>query len=156
MSGFPDFPLLFKYNLAAHRAALASLPDDSTDHERAYRIYGHMVSVERLWLSRIAEGERAVAPEMFPLLSRGRLAEAVEENVADTMALLADPTEGDPDRMVSFVTTDGMRLSSTVGGILFHVINHGSYHRGQVASLVAKGGGKAAATDYLLFDVGRL
>ena len=37
------------------------------------------------------------------------------------------------DRIISFVFTDGRKGRMSVREILFHVINHGSYHRGNIA-----------------------
>lgn len=156
MSGFPEMNRLFEYHRRANGALLATLPDDAPSHERAYRIFGHIVNVDRVWLNRIADGEQAAVPEMFPLLTRDTLTMKNEQNFADVMLLLDDPQRGAFDRAVSFVTTEGTPLSSTIGAILFHMVNHATYHRGQVALLLGGSGVKPAATDYLLFDVGVL
>jgi uncharacterized damage-inducible protein DinB len=34
---------------------------------------------------------------------------------------------------------------------MVNVVNHSTYHRGQVASMLRQLGGKPAATDYVLF-----
>ncbi|MFL5508025.1 MAG: DinB family protein, partial [Gemmatimonadaceae bacterium] len=48
----------------------------------------------------------------------------------------------------------GEQFTSSVENILTHVFMHGSYHRGQVASLVRAGGDTPSPTDYIFFTRG--
>lgn len=47
------------------------------------------------------------------------------------------------------ISTEGVKYESTVLDILTHVVNHSTYHRGQIASLIAATGTKPAVTDYI-------
>ena len=48
-----------------------------------------------------------------------------------------------------WVRLAGQTWTYPIGEALVHVANHGTYHRGQVATLLRQLGQKAASTDYL-------
>ncbi|MBI4666110.1 MAG: DinB family protein [Nitrospinae bacterium] len=154
MDGAPNLKKLFEYNAAANRRTLGSLPINGSEHERAYKVIGHAVNVERLWLNRLEHGEKAKAPEMFPILTKNELEETIDENSMDFSRILAGMGSDGLSRIVDYVTTEGDQKQSAAGDILFHVINHSTYHRGQVALLLGSGGGHAAVTDYIAFARG--
>jgi hypothetical protein len=59
-----------------------------------------------------------------------------------------------PERLaepLSYVAFSGDSFTRRLGDALLHLANHGTYHRGQVATLLRQLGRKAAATDYLRF-----
>ena len=45
----------------------------------------------------------------------------------------------------------GERWTYRLAEILAHVVNHGTYHRGQLAHLLRDSGMAAPSTDYLIF-----
>ena len=59
-----------------------------------------------------------------------------------------------PERLaepLSYVNFSGDSFTRELGDALLHLANHGTYHRGQVATLLRTLGHKAAPTDYLFF-----
>lgn len=60
-----------------------------------------------------------------------------------TPARMADP--------VTYVNFAGQTCTYALGDALVHVANHGTYHRGQVATLLRQLGHKPAPTDYLRY-----
>ena len=59
-----------------------------------------------------------------------------------------------PARMadsVTYVNFAGQTCTYALGDALVHVANHGTYHRGQVATLLRQLGQKPAPTDYLRY-----
>jgi uncharacterized damage-inducible protein DinB len=57
-------------------------------------------------------------------------------------------------RSVEYVNTKGHRFQNEVQDILFHIINHSTYHRGQVASLLASSGVQVPVTDFIAYKRG--
>jgi uncharacterized damage-inducible protein DinB len=47
------------------------------------------------------------------------------------------------------VNTRGERYASRATDVLFHVVVHSAYHRGQVATDVRRAGGAPPVTDYV-------
>jgi uncharacterized damage-inducible protein DinB len=52
--------------------------------------------------------------------------------------------------MISYQNTKGEAYQNTIKDIMFHIINHSSYHRGQVMMLVRNAGLEPIPTDYIL------
>jgi uncharacterized damage-inducible protein DinB len=60
----------------------------------------------------------------------------------------------DPPRGVTYKNSAGQEFTSSVEDILLHVCLHGSYHRGQIAWALRRGGGVPMPTDYIAMTRG--
>jgi uncharacterized damage-inducible protein DinB len=58
---------------------------------------------------------------------------------------------GDWDRIVPFRNTKGEFISQAVWRIVLHVVNHASYHRGQVTTMLRQLGREPVGTDLMLY-----
>ncbi len=103
-----------------------------------------------------ADARRARFPQGEDLSSfeaiRRRWAEVEDERDA----LIAKLSPGQLEEWLSYVNFAGEKCSYRLGEALFHVANHLTYHRGQIASHLRQLGKSAVATDYLrLLDAQR-
>lgn len=57
-----------------------------------------------------------------------------------------------PDESVAYANLSGEPQSASVSEIVRHVVNHGTYHRGQVATLMRQLGYAAPNTDLIAFS----
>jgi uncharacterized damage-inducible protein DinB len=133
---------LFAYDDWANREALASLRATPS----ALRRMGHIVGAQRTWHARLTGGPPV---EVWPDLAPEACEAQLEELKRRWQELLAGLTEEKLARQVSYVNTKGRRFTSTVGEILMHVVLHGAYHRGQIASDVRAAGREPAYTDLI-------
>jgi len=53
--------------------------------------------------------------------------------------------------MIHHKTTAGVAQAAPLWQMLQHLVNHGTYHRGQVATLLRQLGAKPISTDLILF-----
>ena len=139
---------LFAHLAWADAHALQSLRE-AGDPAKPREIFAHIVGAELVWLARI-EGRKAEV-KVWPELSlyqcgihAGKVREAYDR-------LLRGLDDDGLAREVSYINSAGNPFTNTVGDILLHVALHGSYHRGQVATLVRQGGAIPAPTDYIGF-----
>ena len=56
------------------------------------------------------------------------------------------------EQMIEYKAFDGQAFENSFEEIVRHVINHGSYHRGQVAFMLRLLGKKPASTDWIAFS----
>jgi len=125
--------------------------DLKSSHGSIRDTFVHILFGEWVWLERWKGHSPATMLDFkaFPTLAsiRERL-EAVEE---DRNAFLATLT---PERIaapVSYVNRKGETFAYPLWQQLVHVVNHGSYHRGQLATLLRQVGLTPPATDFLVF-----
>ncbi len=64
---------------------------------------------------------------------------------------IAALTEADLARNFEFKTTQGVPQTQPGWQMLQHLANHGTYHRGQIATMLRQLGAKAQGTDMIYF-----
>ena len=142
-----DFQRLLAYDAWANREALLSLRASGAPPRMALRVLSHLVGAGRLWLARL-EGSRDKPPAVWPELSLEEGASGVEE-LARRWTGFSGLDGSGLARPVSYTNSKGEPWTSSVQDILMHVVLHGSYHRGQIASELRAAGFTPAYTDYI-------
>lgn len=66
-------------------------------------------------------------------------------------ALVQSFGDADLARAIEYRLMSGKAFRSTFDDMFRHVVNHATYHRGQLATLLRQVGHKAPATDYILY-----
>ena len=57
----------------------------------------------------------------------------------------------DLERMIAYTNSHGVDLENKVKEILFHLVNHSTYHRGQLMAELRAAGLEAVSTDYIFY-----
>jgi uncharacterized damage-inducible protein DinB len=111
----------------------------------------HIMGAEWLWLERWhGRLPSALLPaEEFPGVASVRARWAQIET--DLLRFVAGLTPADLARVHEYRTTKGTPVSNPLWQSLQHVVNYGSYHRGQVTTLLRQLGASAVATDLIQF-----
>ena len=111
----------------------------------------HIVAAEKIWLSRLTgKPETGLLTEHeVPTLQSLK---AVWEDVAARMArLLAKLDDEALQGKLNYVTTSGESFTNTYAQVLQHIVNHASYHRGQIAVLMRQLDLVPVGTDMIAF-----
>lgn len=117
--------------------------------ERLVGVAYHVQLARSVWLDRV-EGRAPSGPiNWFEAAPLERLAELTESNNARWDRLFAGLTDADLVRDVAYQSTEGTKYLSRLDEICQHVMNHATYHRGQIARMVTELGGQRASTDYI-------
>ena len=72
----------------------------------------------------------------------------VERDLTDFIAAL---TDADLARVYEFKTMSGAAQAQPGWQMLQHLANHGTYHRGQIATMLRQLGAKGQGTDMIVF-----
>ncbi|HTP86463.1 MAG TPA: DinB family protein [Bryobacteraceae bacterium] len=109
----------------------------------------HLVAVEWLWLERWrgAAPKALLAPRDFPTLDA--VAERWSAVELEMRSYLAGLTGEILARPMTCVSTRGNTWTFPLWRMLFHLINHQSYHRGQITTLLRQLGVEPAKVDFL-------
>jgi uncharacterized damage-inducible protein DinB len=155
-----DFRTLYDYNSWANRRTLeacAPLSDEQfkRDLHSSFRSVRdtlvHILLVEWLWRERwLGRSPDEYPPATdFPTLEAVRTRwDEVESNLLGYVAALKPE---DLDRVIEHRTTAGVRQAAPLSQMLQHLVNHGSYHRGQVATMLRQLDAKPISTDLIFF-----
>lgn len=112
----------------------------------------HIIFAEWVWLSRW-QGESPTAPlspDMFPDLATIRTMWLEQE--VGMRAYLDSLGEDGLARVIDYKLLNGTPGSSVFWMMLQHVVNHGSYHRGQVTTMLRQfGAAPPQSTDLITF-----
>lgn len=111
----------------------------------------HLLGAEWIWLRRWKGTSPKGMPEdwdtsTLPAL-RAHWAEVEREQV-DYLEALHEP---DLRRVVDYQNTKGTPYAQPLGDLMRHVINHSTYHRGQVTTLLRQLGATPANTDLVTY-----
>ena len=142
-----DLRRLFAYDAWANQEALASLRRVPDPPARAVQVLGHVAAVQRLWWGRLHGEPPGVA--VWPEWTLDECEAHLAEMRKDWPGYLSSLTPADLEREVEYTNTQGESWVSEVEDVLRHVLMHGAYHRGQVATHLRLAGHPAALTDYI-------
>jgi len=136
----------------ADQRVLQSLRSAQHAPPKALEIYAHILGSEHVWLSRINGTTARLA--VWPNLGLDECEKVAAQNVAGLRTVISSLTSDSLEQGITYRNSAGDQFTSTVEDILTHVMMHGSYHRGQVASLIRAGGDTPAPTDFIFFARG--
>jgi uncharacterized damage-inducible protein DinB len=111
----------------------------------------HVTSADWVWLSRLHGESPTAMPEAWKAYDHAQLRTQWQRVLLGLEEFVADLRESDLDRVLDYRRVNGQPGSSTIGQILRHVVNHATYHRGQVTTMLRQLGASAPTTDLIEF-----
>ena len=155
-----ELQLLFTYNDWANKRALqgaSTLTQDQftkplgNSFSSVRDTLAHLYGAETIWLQRF-KGE---SPSAFPDTSQINDFAALQSKwnpiAADLLNFASNLTQEDIDRVVEYKTMKFGVYSNPLWQSLQHVVNHGTYHRGQITTMLRQLGAQPLATDLMHF-----
>lgn len=110
----------------------------------------HLIGVEKLWLLRMT-GAESPAFEWYDVSTVEKAMEAFMLLHAEMELYFASLTEEQWQENLHFKNLHGDDFQNTRDEMLFTVINHASYHRGQITSFLRQFGKPGVPLDYLYY-----
>jgi uncharacterized damage-inducible protein DinB len=142
------FKKLFDYDYWATEKLLTSLGATDNPAEEAIKKMNHVLSAKEVWMGRLLGTTFTdLNKQMSP--AEGRKLNETQRDRMNTYFSKLD--ERQLSEKVAYKNLKGLPFETVLSDILAHMVNHGSYHRGQIASLIKKSGGDRAGTDYIGF-----
>lgn len=111
----------------------------------------HVIGVEKLWLLRMS-GISKPAFEHFEVETLEKAIVAFELLHAEMELFFASLSEQQWQETLEYQNMRGDDFSSTREEMLFTVVNHASYHRGQITSFLRQFGKEGIALDYIYYQ----
>ena len=114
--------------------------------EKAIKLQNHIILAHEVWNSRLAN--KKTPASVWEIMPPPELKKLDIENFATSLAVIdaRDFTE-----MINYKNLKGEARSNSVRDILFHVVNHSTYHRAQINSELKQRGIEPLITDYIAY-----
>jgi uncharacterized damage-inducible protein DinB len=112
---------------------------------------GHLYAAEWVWLERLKGESPSGLPPVHEVPTLSVLKEKWGAVEAEQKAFVEGLGDDRMEEKVRYRNVKGEPWSYALSELLVHIVNHSTYHRGQVATMFRQLGKKPAATDYLLF-----
>ena len=143
----PFFKELFEYNHHYNQKLLevVQTQQDKTS-EKAVTLFNHLLNAHHIWNNRIQGIIPALA--VWQVNKLEALDEILHTNYLETLKILDNK---DLSEIIEYKTSKGDPFKNSSRDILFHVINHSTYHRGQIATEFKNNGIDPLITDYVFF-----
>jgi uncharacterized damage-inducible protein DinB len=116
---------------------------------KALELYAHILGAEHTWLSRITGDAPRFA--VWPSVALDECESLMRVNAEKLTDIVKGVTVDSLATSITYRNSAGQQFTSSLEDILTHVALHGSYHRGQIASLLRLAGETPNATDYIAF-----
>jgi len=110
---------------------------------------GHVVAAQFIWLHRI----KGLPPPALKLWDTYKLTDLVKlaEDAGKQWIEFVESTDNF-NRELSYTNYVGDPYVNNVESIMIHLVNHSTYHRGQVAMLLRENGLEPVNTDFITYD----
>lgn len=139
---------LFDYDRDATARVIEALRAAGKPPPKALERLGHIVAASEVWLSRV-DREAPAPDELFPRWGLGECEERAEAVGLAWRERIGGWTDTRLHQPVRYTSTEGAAYQSRLHEILTHVVNHATYHRGQIAVDLRGVGREAPSTDYI-------
>lgn len=139
----------YSYNAWANRRVIGALERQAVTDKKILGIFAHLVSANFIWINRI-KGLPKSEIKLWGDYSIVELRDMVERADKEWMELLN--TTDSFNRVLKYKNYVDNYFENNVEQIMIHLVNHGSYHRGQVAMLLRQNGYEPINTDYITYD----
>lgn len=136
---------MIEYDLWANNLIIKNLQANQPNDKIISRL-SHIINAQEIWLDRINNTSgvydvwKVQAPHTWTKV-------LVDLNQQFVRSLEVDHL----DKEISYQNLSGTNYTSLLGDILHHVVNHGSYHRGQIMDNIRDLGYETVPTDYIYF-----
>lgn len=144
----PYLSTYLEYNLWANRIVAGYLEKAGEDKlditiENSFpsirKTWYHLWDAQGIWILRL-EGKSITT---WPSRDfKGTLAEGLDLFIQSSEKLIESGAQSDPDAGITYRNMNGKEFTSKVWEILMHVVNHGTYHRGQLVTMLRQAGMK--------------
>ncbi len=111
----------------------------------------HIVAAEWIWLRRWKGENPTSFPEWLSNPSLEGISAKLAEVESERRSLLASIDGPGLQRTIEYRTLNGTPYAHRLEDLCRHVVNHSTYHRGQLTTLLRHVGATPPATDMILF-----
>ncbi|HET9440126.1 MAG TPA: DinB family protein [Longimicrobiales bacterium] len=137
--------------------ALSALPADALDRPvggsfgTLRGLLQHILGTEEVWLERLRGHSPSALPDLTSFNAVSDFQAAWGAVQTEQHIFISGLGSEQFEAPISYINFRGEAWAYPLDAVLLHLVNHGTYHRGQLAHVLRQLGQTAPATDYLVF-----
>ncbi len=140
---------LYHYNYEINERFIRLIEEHSASlPKRVHSLMSHILNAHSIWLARLQAGESTVG--VWEEQTYDSLSPINALNYELTLLFL-EGTEQDLNYIVAYRNSKGDAFESSVGDILWHILNHSTHHRAQIADELRRIAIAPPVSDYIFF-----
>lgn len=125
--------------------------DMQSSHRSVRDTFVHVISVEWIYQQRVNGDSPKSLWSSLDFLTVPKLKEEWVKLIGRQMSFVANLTEKQLKTPITYINLAGEPRTYFLWQILQHVVNHSSYHRGQITTMLRQLGAVPVSTDFLLY-----
>lgn len=134
----------FDYDLVANLKMITVI--ENCNNEYILKMMSHVLNAQYFWNHRILQ--RDFEYGVWDIHSPNQL-KNLAQDFNTTTNLIIDKL--DLNDLLNYKTIKGVEYSNSINDVLYHVLNHSNYHRGQVIKELKTLGGELPDTNFISF-----
>lgn len=113
--------------------------------------FTHLLESDWIWLNRWKGIPYTAIPQDWDTQTARAIQATWTPIQQETQQILSPMLENEPAKLISFTTKKGDAYAMPLWQLTSHIMNHGTYHRGQIANLIRMLNVKPVGTNLFLF-----
>lgn len=143
----PFFKDLFEYSHHFNqKLADVFMENQDKTSEKSVRLFSHILNAHQIWNNRIDPKQPGFG--VWELQAVGNFKNIDLENFNHSLLILET---FDLDARINYTTSKGQPFGNSIREVLFHIVNHTTYHRGQIATEFRNSGLEPLMTEYIFY-----
>jgi len=143
------FQRLFQFNSWANSVVGSFLSDYQIEDPDCIKLMSHLFLAQSNWYKRIT-GQQEDQP-VWQILELPLIISELKENDAIWFEYIQPLNPSNFNDWIAYNNLAGQPQENIVQDLLAHVVNHATYHRGQIVRRIRELGFAPPSTDYVLF-----
>lgn len=137
---------LLEYTYHFNKVMIETISENiSKTDEKTVSLINHTLNAQQIWNSRIL-GEASF--DVWQINPFEALQEINQQNFNKSIEIVE---KFDLNERIEYQNSKGTKFENEIFDILFQIINHSTYHRGQINSLLKQCGVEPVLTDYIFY-----
>ena len=143
------FTRLYEYNLWANNLFSEVLLANKLENSKALDLFSHIGNAQIIWFHRVTKLE-GKTPKVFDTFELNEAIDLVR--ISGQLWLDMIMNKSNFEEEIEYQNSKGDSFKSSLSDIIIHVANHGTHHRGQIATLLRQENIAPPASDFIFFS----
>ncbi|MDD5360964.1 MAG: DinB family protein [Ignavibacteria bacterium] len=140
---------LFDYDFWANTRVLEVIEKNNHGNTKVELLFSHILNSQQVWLHRINSKSHSIDP--WEIIEPAYFRDYMNNVHTGWKYYLSGLKPKGLNVVISYENTSGDKFKNKLYDIMSHVLNHSTYHRAQISSIIKSSGYTPAITDYIAF-----